>query len=90
METPRFKINYKPDVEKSLENIPKNIRDRIRKAIEERLAIAPISYGERLKRNLKGLWKMRVGDYRIIYDILDDQVIVLIVKIGNRKNVYED
>ena len=48
----------------------------------------PRQYGKALKGNLKGLWRYRVGDYRIIADIQDDKVLILVLEIADRKEVY--
>ena len=81
-----YQIFYHPDIPKEdLAGIPANIRERIRRAIEERLLVDPQQYGEPLKRGLQGYRKLRVGDYRIIYRIDKDKIVVL--KIGNRKDV---
>ena len=57
----------------------------------EKLAVAPEAYGERLRAELHGYWKLRVGEYRVIYDIRKDVVTVLALKIGYRRDdeVYE-
>ncbi len=83
-----FKLIYHPDIVKyDLPKIPKNIREIIRKAIEERLSNEPVIFGQPLRQSLIGHRKLRVGDYRVIYRISKDEVIVL--KIGHRKEVYE-
>ncbi len=69
-----------------LPKIPRNMRERIRSAIETRLLHDPLSYGEPLRQSLKNHRKMRVGDYRIIYRIDGHDIIIL--KIGHRKAVY--
>ncbi len=45
--------------------------------------------GKPLVGKLAGLWSLRVGDYRAIYEIKHDKLIILILKIGNRKNIYD-
>ncbi len=62
----------------------------IKKAIEEKLMIDPLKFGRPLRRSLSGLFKLRVGNYRIIYQVKENEVIVVIVKVGHRKEVYED
>ncbi|HEY6895422.1 MAG TPA: type II toxin-antitoxin system RelE/ParE family toxin, partial [Rhodanobacteraceae bacterium] len=49
----------------------------------------PRSIGEALKGRLGQLWKYRIGDYRIIADIQDKRVLILIVRIGHRREVYK-
>ncbi len=82
-----YTLYYHPDIPKEdLPRIPDNIRQRISNAIEHRLLNEPLKFGEPLKRSLKGYRKFRVGDYRIIYRI--DKENILILKIGHRKEVY--
>ncbi|MBI4594944.1 MAG: type II toxin-antitoxin system RelE/ParE family toxin [Candidatus Tectomicrobia bacterium] len=71
-------------------DIPKldsRIRSRVKKAIESRLLIAPQQYGVPLKRTLKGYWKLRVGDYRVVFKLLGSEILIL--GIIHRKEVYE-
>jgi len=82
-----FIILYHPSVPKEdLRRLPGNLKARIQKAIEERLAVDPVKYGDPLRRSLRGFRKLRVGDYRVIYEI--DSPDVVILKIGHRKEVY--
>jgi len=82
-----YTLYYHPDIRKEdLPGIPENIRRRIRRAIEERLLKEPVKFGDYLKRDLQGYRKLRVGDYRVIYKI--DQENIIILKIGHRKEVY--
>ncbi|HNW94090.1 MAG TPA: type II toxin-antitoxin system RelE/ParE family toxin [bacterium] len=66
--------------------LPANIRERIRRAMEHRLSDHPEMCGEALAGTLRGYWRIRVGDYRVIYRISGQQVIVHVI--GNRKDVY--
>lgn len=77
---------YHPLVAEDVEKLPANIKERLRKAIEMRLAPDPLRAGRPLAQSLAGHRKMRVGDYRIIYRIAGETVVVL--KIGHRKDVY--
>jgi mRNA interferase RelE/StbE len=82
-----YKIIYHPDVaKKDLPGIPQNIKETIRRAMETRLMQEPFMFGEPLRQSLKGHRKLRVGDYRVIYRIQGQEIIVL--KIGHRKEVY--
>jgi mRNA interferase RelE/StbE len=72
------------------EDIPKldnTVRTRIRKAIETRLMIAPEAYGEPLRRTLKGYWKLRVGDYRVIFKVEGDKITILGIR--HRRDIYK-
>ncbi len=82
-----YTIIYHPDIPKEdLPKIPQNIKETIRRAIETRLLPDPFLSGEPLRQSLKGHRKLRVGDYRVIYRVQADKIIVL--KIGHRKEVY--
>jgi len=84
-----FNVTYHQDVKDiDLPKINKDIKLRIKKAIEERLMTDPSKYGEPLRKSLKGYWKLRVGDYRVVYEIEGSNVIVL--AIIHRKEVYKD
>jgi len=83
---PDFEIRYHENVADDLEKIPKSIKKRIATAINNRLAVAPEQYGRKLQRTLAGLWKIRVGDYRIVYEISGKTITVWGVR--HRKNIY--
>lgn len=59
---------------------------RIIKAIRERLSTEPEKFGKPLRGDLKGYWKLRVGEYRVIYEILKERVVVYVIKVGLRRN----
>jgi mRNA interferase RelE/StbE len=83
-----FTVIYHSDVvENDIPRLPKTMKNRIRTAIENRLDTEPASYGKPLRHSLQSLWSLRVGDYRVIYQINNDEVIIL--KIGHRRNVYK-
>jgi mRNA interferase RelE/StbE len=82
-----WQIIYHPLVaEEDLTRLPQDIKNRLRTAIEGRLSKEPLMAGKPLRQSLKGHRKMRVGDYRIIYRISGETIIIL--KIGHRKEVY--
>jgi len=64
----------------------------ILKAINRKLSLDPEAYGKRLTGEFKGYWRLRVEDCRVVYRIIKDQVLVLVVKIGVRKDdqVYRE
>jgi len=84
-----FTLHYHPDVRfKDLPFIDQKQKDRIRKAIEKRLLTAPHEYGEPLRKSLKGYWKLRVGDYRVVFKVIESEVWILGIR--HRKSVYMD
>jgi len=82
-----FEPKYHPEVARDISGFPQNIKLRIRKAIEDRLILDPMKFGEPLRRSLSGFRKLRVGDYRVIYQIQGQTVVIL--KIGHRSTVYK-
>jgi mRNA interferase RelE/StbE len=83
-----FAIRYHPDVKNvDLPLIDAQIQKRIKRAIETRLMSVPQQYGKPLRKTLKGYWKLRVGDYRIVFKIVGHEIYIL--GIIHRKKVYE-
>ncbi|MBI5196428.1 MAG: type II toxin-antitoxin system RelE/ParE family toxin [Nitrospirae bacterium] len=83
-----FELKYHPDVKAvDIPLLDEKIKKRIKTAIEIRLTAAPHQYGEPLRKTLKGYWKLRVGDYRVVYKIAHGEVRIL--GIIHRKRVYE-
>jgi mRNA interferase RelE/StbE len=82
-----YRIEYLKEVFDQLAKIPRNVRQTIIKAIDERLSMDPHRF-KPLVYKLKGFFRMRVGNYRIIYRMEEEKVTVLIVKIDARGNVY--
>jgi len=82
-----FILRYHPDVKEiDIPKINEKLRLRIKKAIEERLQTAPHQYGTPLRKTLKGYWKLRVGAYRVVFKIIENEVWIL--GIIHRKDVY--
>jgi mRNA interferase RelE/StbE len=83
-----YTVKYHPSVKnEDLPKLDKANAARIRRAIETRLLVAPQDYGEPLRRTLKGYWKLRVGDYRVVFLVKGEEILIL--GILHRKEVYE-
>lgn len=87
---PGWSVTLDPRAEKDLAKLDKQDRLRVLRFLEERLAsvASPRSLGAALTGPLGGLWKYRVGDIRIIVDIRDGELLVLVIEIGNRREIY--
>jgi mRNA interferase RelE/StbE len=86
-----WKVELDRDAERDLDKLDPQIARRILKFLYERVARLedPRSIGQALKGSKLGeFWKYRVGDYRIISSIEDAAVRVLVVEIGNRREIY--
>ena len=86
-----WRIEFDPAAAKELNRLGAPHSQRIVKFLSTRIAKAddPRSIGEALKGRLGELWKYRIGDYRIIADIRDKVLIILVVRIGHRREVYK-
>ena len=62
-------------------------KKKIKKSIEQKLSTDPTLYGKPLRRDLHGCYKLRVGDYRVIYTIKKDAVFIIVIK--HRRDVYK-
>jgi mRNA interferase RelE/StbE len=78
---------FSKEAEDFLKKLDKEIRLRIFKKLDS-LKENP-ELGKPLTANLAGLWSLRVGDYRAVYQIDNNQLLIFVIKIGHRKNVYE-
>jgi mRNA interferase RelE/StbE len=74
--------------EKFLERAPKNVRHRIEVAINA-LADEPRPSGVRKLVGFERLYRIRVGDWRVVYEIRDNILVIVIVEIGSRGDVYQ-
>ena len=84
-----FTVKYHPDVKNiDLPRVNVKMREHIRRAIESRLMTAPQEYGLPLRKSLRGYWKLRVGDYRVVFKVEGEVIYVLGIR--HRKNIYED
>lgn len=87
-----WKVELSELAQKNLDQLDPQVARRILLFLFERLALSddPRSLGETLKGSRLGeFWKYRVGDYRIISHIEDGTLRILVVKIGNRRDVYK-
>lgn len=90
MKSTLWKVSFTYEADKALAKLDKPIRERIRKLARDLETISnPRLRGEPLVGNLSEFWKYRVGDYRLICRIQDDKLLVLVVKIGHRSNIYK-
>jgi mRNA interferase RelE/StbE len=86
-----WKIEFDPAALKELKNLDKPIEQRILKFLHERVAKLddPRQIGASLKGTLSGLWKYRIGDYRLICSLESNRLVVLVLRVGHRREIYE-
>ncbi|MGC8877533.1 type II toxin-antitoxin system RelE family toxin [Thermus sp.] len=86
-----YRIEFDPRAVKELERLDREVARRILRFLRERVAALedPRSLGEPLRGpELGRFWKYRVGDYRLICHIRDQEATVLVVRVGHRRDVY--
>lgn len=86
----QWNVQYTASAKKEIETLDGSAKKIIKRAIEDKLMTDPLKFGLPLRRSLKNFFKLRVGDYRIIYQIENQEVTVLVFKVGHRREVYED
>jgi mRNA interferase RelE/StbE len=87
-----WKVELSAEADRQFDKLAPQIRRRILKFLYERVAKLddPRSIGEALHGSKLGeFWKYRVGDYRLISSIQDKQVVILVLRVGHRSQVYE-
>lgn len=83
-----YKLLFDDKVAKDLKNIDKHWQKKILEAIKTKLLENPY-IGKKLVGDLSSYYRYRVNDYRVIYEILEDEIILVIIKIKHRKEVYK-
>ena len=86
-----WKIEYTRTAVRELKSLDRQTVARIHKYLTETVVASekPRAFGKSLSNNLSMYWRYRVGDYRLICDIQDEVLTVLVVKVGHRRLVYE-
>ena len=85
-----WNISFTPSAKKELQRLDHQWAKKIIKYLTERIALLedPTVHGKVLSANLAGLYRYRVGDYRIVCQIKDSEIEILVVTIGHRSHVY--
>jgi mRNA interferase RelE/StbE len=87
MKKPAFGIFYTKEAKKSIEKLDSSVRKLVKKAIES-LAIDP-EKGKPLSYELAGLRSLRTSDYRVIYRIKGGELLIIVVAVGHRREIYK-
>jgi len=82
-----YKIEYAEGVARDLRRLPRDVKLKALAAVERVLASNP-QEGKPLTGVYKGLWKYRIGNYRIVYSIEKERLVVFVLRIRHRKDVY--
>ena len=85
-------VEFDDRARRELRRLDAKTQQIILRYLRERIAGAedPKRFGRPLRRNLAGLWRYRVGDYRLICRLEENRLVVLVLQVGHRREVYED
>jgi mRNA interferase RelE/StbE len=83
-----YTVRFRPAAERTYDKLPEDVRGRLEPEIND-LGKNPRPYGYKKLRGMEDLYRIRVGRYRVIYEIHDVGLIVRVVKIGHRSKVYD-
>lgn len=86
---PGYRVSISPAATRALERLPRDARRRVRLRIEA-LATGPRPPGARALRGPERLLRIRVGDYRVVYRVVDATHAVQVVWVGHRKDAYRN
>lgn len=82
-----YRVEFTPAAARQIRKLPRAIQHRLRVATDA-LGADPRPTGARLLQGGGGRLRIRVGDYRVIYTVSDDVVLVLVLSVGHRRDVY--
>ena len=87
----KYNVIYTEKALKSLKKLDKSVLNMIKAWIYKNLIGTkdPRQHGKGLTANRSGQWRYRVGDYRILAEIQEDKLVILVVEVGHRKNIYK-
>ena len=84
-----YKVVYLDQIEEDLKKLEKSSIKKILVRIETHLAVNPKELGKPLKGEFQGYWRYRWGDYRVIYKISEQEILIIVLRISHRKDVYD-
>jgi mRNA interferase RelE/StbE len=82
-----YAVEFLPSAARAFAKLDRAVQRRLAQRID-RLAREPRQGDVRMLRGADDVWRLRVGDYRVLYRIEDDRLVILVVKIGHRRDVY--
>lgn len=87
----KYKVEYTKTAVKQLKKMDRKIATFIISYIEDKLVDCenPRAFGKSLQGNLSDKWRYRVGDYRILAKIEDEMVVITVVEVGHRRDIYK-
>jgi mRNA interferase RelE/StbE len=82
-------IEWDDAAKKQLKKLDRQIQKRILDYLDDRVTNSPLTFGKELLGNKIGLWRYRIDDYRVICRIENQSLVVLVLGVGHRKEIYD-
>lgn len=86
---PDYRVEFTKSAKKEFDRLPAGVQDKVLEAVA---LLSTNPYSELLKvKKLKGtdqLYRLRIGDYRVVYEVRNEVLLIIVIKIGHRKEVY--
>lgn len=82
-----YRVEFTAAAARQVKKLPRPARDRVVDAIAE-LGTEPRPHGAKKLVGEQAAWRIRIGDYRVIYEVVDSELIVTVVSAGHRREVY--
>lgn len=83
-----YRVEFTTAAARQVNKLPRRVRDRVLDAIED-LAEDPRPHGSKKLVGEKTAWRIRLGDYRVIYDVHDEVLTITVVRAAHRREVYQ-
>ncbi len=83
-----WRIEFTPAAAKQLKKLDPEKGRRITRYLQENICSNPREQGKALKGALREFWRYRVGNFRVLVRIEDDKLVVLVIRVGHRRNIY--
>ena len=86
-----WQINWSDEARKELRKLDKPTQKKVLNYLRKRVAKAnhPCDFGKPLRYEHYGFWRYRVGDLRIICQVMEEELLILVLRVGHRKNIYD-
>jgi len=85
MAAPKYTVAFTSDAKQDVASLDGSIKKRLKKVLEDKLAVNPSGYGTPLRGDLAGYWKHEFAAHRVIYRIYDDRQLVVVCAVGKRQ-----
>ncbi|MBW4564399.1 MAG: type II toxin-antitoxin system RelE/ParE family toxin [Mojavia pulchra JT2-VF2] len=84
-----YKVEFTPKADREVSKLPESVQERITSEIDEKLVINPRPSGCKKLKGIKNTYRIKVGDDRVLYEVYDSKLVILIIDVDHRREVYK-